>query len=353
MMRSSMVPRLILLAGGLMIGVSQVAWGQVETLVPPGPSVFGTPGMQLPQEPVEHQNKPTLQGPTDAPDSGDAQKNPNADLAFGAYQRGFYSTAMREAMKRLGHNPKDGPAMTLVAELYSQGLGIKQSKEEAARWFRLGAESGDAQAMFELGIAEMQGDGVEQDREAARAMFQEAAAQDHPGALFYLGVMAMQGGGVAPDFQTARVYFKRAAELNNAEAQYALGLMYRNGNGGPKDEAQAAPLIAAAAANDNVAAMIEYGIMQFNGLGVPKNEAGAARLFIKAAGRNNAVAQDRAARLYVSGRGVTRDVVEGMKWHLLSRAAGLKDEWLDSEMTKLTPAQREAVDKAVRHFIGS
>ena len=33
-----------------------------------------------------------------------------------------------------------------------------------------------------------------------------------------------------------------------------------------------------------------------------------------------------------------------MKWHLLSRAAGLKDEWLDSEMTKLTPEQRLAVD---------
>ena len=342
------------LAGWLLIGSPALAQ-VVDGLVPPGSSVFGPPGTSLPNEPLEQQNKPTLPGPTDLPDAVPAQNGaaPSADIAFGAYQRGFYSTAMREAMKRLGTNPKDGPAMTLVAELYAQGLGVKQSKEEAVRWFRLGSESGDPQAMFELGVAEMKGDGVEQDRGAARASFEQAAAQDHPGALFFLGLMAMQGNGVAPGYRTAAVYFRRAADLNNSEAQYALGLMYRNGNGLEKDEAKAATFISAAAENDNVAAMIEYGIMQFNGIGVPKNEPAAARLFIKAAGRNNAVAQDRAARLYVTGRGVAKDVVEGMKWHLLSRAAGLKDEWLDSEMTKLTPAQREAVDKAVRHFIGS
>lgn len=347
--------RIALAAVWLVIGAAS-AGAQQDGLVPSAPSVFGAPGIQVPSEPLEQQNKPTLPGPTDLPDNAVTRKgpaNPDTDLAFGAYQRGFYSTAMREAMKRLGRNPKDGPAMTLVAELYSQGLGVKPSKEEAARWFRLAAESGDPQAMFELGIADMKGDGVEQDREAARTMFKQAAAHDHPGALFYLGLMAMQGSGVAPDFRTASIYFRRAANLNNSEAQYALGLLYRNGNGVQEDQAAAAALIRAAAANDNIAAMIEYAIMQFNGIGMPKDEAAAARLFIKAAGRNNAIAQDRAARLYVTGRGVTKDVVEGMKWHLLSRAAGLKDPWLDSEMTKLTPAQREAVDKAVRHFIGS
>lgn len=331
-----------------------------ESLVPTQPSIFGAPGTQTPIVPREVQEKPTLLGPTDLPDTGGGDKpdgrpapTASADLAFGAYQRGFYSTAMREAMKRLGRNPKDGPAMTLVGELYAQGLSVKQSKDEAARWFRLGAEAGDAQAMFELGIVEMKGDGVDQDREAARTNFREAAAQDHPGALFYLGLMAMQGAGVAPDYRSASAYFERAAALNNSEAQYALGLMYRDGHGVPKDETKAAKLLKAAADNDNVAAIIEFGIMQFNGIGVPKDEFAAARLFIKAAGRNNAVAQDRAARLYVAGRGVKKDLVEGMKWHLLASAAGLKDAWLDGEMRKLTPAEREAVDKAVRHYIGS
>ena len=71
-------------------------------------------------------------------------------------------------------------------------------------------------------------------------------------------------------------------------------------------------------------------------------ETAAARYFIKAAGHNNPVAQDRAARLYVSGRGVKKNVIEGMKWHMLSRAAGLQDAWLDGEMNKLTRDERAA-----------
>jgi TPR repeat protein len=165
--------------------------------------------------------------------------------------------------------------------------------------------------------------------------------------------MALQNNGVTPDEKTAAAYFQRSADLGYPEAQYALAIMVRNGGGVPQDAAKAASLMKAAADNDSVAAQVEYGIMLFNGLGVAKDEAGAGRYFIKAAGHSNPVAQDRAARLYVAGRGVKKDLVEGMKWHLLSKAAGLKDDWLDGEMTKLTPEQRQAVDAAVRRYVGS
>ena len=99
--------------------------------------------------------------------------------------------------------------------------------------------------------------------------------------------------------------------------------------------------------------MIEFAIMQFNGVGVPKDEAAAAKLFIKAAGHNNPVAQDRAARLYVAGRGVPKNIVEGMKWHLLAKSAGLKDDWLDGEEAKMTNEDRIAVDQAIRRYTGS
>ena len=222
--------------------------------------------------------------------------------------------------------------------------------------------------MFELGIARLMGVGVSQDRDAAKALFTRAGAGNNAGALFYLGVMALQGNdqtsdgkasaGKAPDPRTADPgtaagFFKRSAELAYPEAQYALGLMYRQGNGVDPDDARAAALIKASADNDNIAAMVDYGIMVFNGVGTPRDEAAAARYFVKAAARNNPVAQDRAARLYVAGRGVKKDLVEGMKWHVLSNSAGLKDPWLDDEMRKLSPAEREAVDRAVRHYVGS
>ena len=132
-----------------------------------------------------------------------------------------------------------------------------------------------------------------------------------------------------------------------------MALIYRNGTGRPRDDAKAAALMKQAADDDNVAAQVEYGIMLFNGVGTTKDEAGAARYFIKAAGHNNPVAQNRAARLYVTGRGVKQNVIEGMKWHMLATAAGLKDTWLDGEMFKLTPEQRAAVELAVRRYVGS
>ncbi len=53
----------------------------------------------------------------------DPSVNPNLDLAYGAYQRGYYITALGEARKRLSANPNDGPAMTLIGQLFDQGLG--------------------------------------------------------------------------------------------------------------------------------------------------------------------------------------------------------------------------------------
>ncbi len=78
------------------------------------------------------------------------------------------------------------------------------------------------------------------------------------------------------------------------------------------------------------AAEVEYAIMLFNGVGTDKDEAAAARLFLKAAAANNPIAQDRVARLLVAGRGIKQNVVEAMKWHVLARAAGEKDAWLDA-----------------------
>ena len=205
--------RVLMAAGGLLAfapGLPSSASAQ-STFEPTTSSPFGKPSLSAVPETPPEENKPDLPGPTDLPDIGPSDKNlrgpkaANVDLAFGAYQRGFYATALREAMKRLGKNPHDGAAMTLAGELYSQGLGVKEDKTEAARWYALGAEAGDPQAMFELAIARMKGEGVAKDRDGARAMFTAAAAHDNAGALFYLGLMTLQGNGVVPDAKGAAV----------------------------------------------------------------------------------------------------------------------------------------------------
>ena len=58
----------------------------------------------------------------------------NADIAYGAYQRGLYLTALAEATKRAQQN--DAHAMTLLGELYAQGLGIGRDDGKAAQWYK-------------------------------------------------------------------------------------------------------------------------------------------------------------------------------------------------------------------------
>ena len=53
------------------------------------------------------------------------------DLAFGAYQRGFYVTAHSLALRRV-QDFADVKAMTLLGELYANGHGVVRDDAEAA-----------------------------------------------------------------------------------------------------------------------------------------------------------------------------------------------------------------------------
>ena len=91
-----------------------------------------------------------------APAFGDTGK-PAVDLAFGAYQRGDYATALAEAKKRLAANPKDATAMTLIGRLYSEGAGVKRDRKLGLDWMRRAAEAGGAEAAYLYGAAVLLG----------------------------------------------------------------------------------------------------------------------------------------------------------------------------------------------------
>lgn len=279
-----------------------------------------------------------------------APDKPGADLAFGAYQRGFYRSAFDEATKRLAKNKNDAAAMTLIAEIYRDGHGVKRSLEEANRWYRLAAERGDRNAMFALGSAALKGDGMARDQKEARSWFEKAAAKGHAGAHYNLGVMTLDND--IQDFRAAADHFRSAAELGNPDAAYSLAVLYKEGKGVDRDLTQSATWMRRAADENITAAIVELAIMTFNGSGVPKDEAQAAKLFRKAAYRNNPIAMNRLARLEVAGRGVEKNIIEAMKWHLLARAVGLQDEWLDQTLMTLTPSQRDQVEEAMRQMVG-
>src|ERR1700738_2736647 len=73
------------------------------------------------------------------------------DLAYGAYQRGYYLTAFAIATRRV-EDKSDVKAMTLLGELYANGYGVERNDRKAVEWYRLAADRGDREAMFAPGM---------------------------------------------------------------------------------------------------------------------------------------------------------------------------------------------------------
>ncbi len=328
---------------------AQGAFAQTGTKFPaitptPAPATAPTPSAK------ENILTPSTFVPPPATSAADIASR-EIDPAFGAYQRGFYQTALEDAQKRLANDPNDAASLTLLGQIYTEGVAVPRDLPRAADYYRRGATRGDTNAAFALGVALLEGRGVAVDRAEARKLFETAAARNHPGALYNLGVISIESQA-APNFAAAVTFFRRAADAGSADAAYSLGILYKQGRGVERDDKQAVSWFKRAADESNVPALVEYGIMAFNGAGMTADESAAVRAFLKAAQKNNPVAQNRAARLLVAGRGIASDPVEGLKWHVLARSAGVTDQWLDAQLATLNNNQRNALEEAVRKFSG-
>ncbi len=263
------------------------------------------------------------------------------DLAFGAYQRGDFDGAMREANKRLAENPKDGPALTLIGRLYAEGAGVARDAKVAADWFRRAADAGDAAGAYLYGAAMLAGSPSAADLALAKTYLEKAAARNNPAALNLLGEMALHNDGGQSDFPAALGFFRRGASAGDADAAYALGELLKHGKGVAKNDAEAARWFQQAADQDHPGAMIELAILKFNGaVDVPRDVAGAAKLLRRAANLGNPVAQNRLAYLFAQGQGVERNLSEATKLRDLSREKGVADPRLDKLLTDLGASRR-------------
>src|SRR5581483_5251886 len=125
-----------------------------------------------------------------------------ADLAYGAYQNGRYLTAFALAMKR-AEALADPVAMTLLGELYANGLGVATNDQKAADWYKLAADRGDRNAMFALGMFRLVGRAGPADRAEAARLFQSAADRGHAAAAYNLALLYLEGQVFPQDFAKA------------------------------------------------------------------------------------------------------------------------------------------------------
>ena len=278
-----------------------------------------------------------------------ATPGPPVDLAYGAYQRGHFLTAFAEATKRA--NANDPKAMALLGDLYANGYGVARDDKKALEWYQLATARGDPAGTFALAMFRLSGRGGQRDPETATKLLADASRLGHPAATYDLGLLYLQGEQFPQDFVRAAALFRAAANAGSAEAQYALATLYKEGRGVAKDPVEAAKLMAAAAAADYTDAQVEYAIALFNGNGVAKDEAASAILMRKAALKGSPIAQNRLARLLATGRGLAANPVEAAKWHLIARAGGITDLWLDGFLQQIKPTEREAGEKAAKPWL--
>jgi TPR repeat protein len=280
-----------------------------------------------------------------------APQGATVDDAFAAYQRGHFLTALKDASELAGKN--DPQSMTLMAELYANGLGVGRDDVKAAELYQRAADLGDPQAMFALAIFRFAGRGGPTDRAAGIKLFESAAKLGNLFAAYNLGLLYLQGEGVPQDLGRAAELFQASARGGVPEAQYALSTLYKEGRGVGVNEAQAIRLLRQAAVAGNLDAMVEFGIAQFNGSGTAKDEAAAVALLRKAATRGSPIAQNRLAQILSTGRGAPANPVEAMKWHIIARAEGRGDPELDAYMGKQKQEDRTNAEKAATRWLAS
>lgn len=275
-----------------------------------------------------------------------ANDGADAWLAFSAFQRGQYLTAMELALPRaqLG----DPAAQTLIAELFVEGFGVRRSMDDAVFWYEQAARNGDASAQYKLALLLTDGRYVERDQVRAHKLMQQAAEGGHPSAQFnYAQILVAERPGPT-GLQEALPFFERAAMRGIPDAQYAVSQIYLNALD-ISDEKRALGrqyLISAARAGFDTAQM-DLAIWLIDGIGGARDFEAGYEWMRLAAIRGNVLAQNRLAHLYIQAIGTRGDPIEAAKWYITARRAGLEDPRLDDFYQGLTlEQQKQALELA-------
>lgn len=111
-----------------------------------GPIKFGRPG----ENPLTPEELVRLNASRIDTEAGQPDENEFVDLAYGAFQRGYYLSAFKLALPRAESG--EPAAQTLLAELYDRGLGVARDQKKAAIWYRFAAKTGNREAQLPMQI---------------------------------------------------------------------------------------------------------------------------------------------------------------------------------------------------------
>ena len=296
-----------------------------------GVGVFERMGAQLPDLPPEKAYKGKI------------------DDAYGAFQRGYYLTAFQRALPRaqLG----DPAAQTLIAELMTQGMGVKRDTKDAAFWYSKAAEGGDPTSMFKYALILMEGRDVPRDQKKADEWMKKAAEAGQASAEFNVAQMLTAENPGLKGLQLALPYYEKSAAQGIADAQYAVSQLYLNlPDLPPEKKSRAREWLSRAANSGYDTAQLDMGIWLINGTGGKQDLENGFNWMRVAAYRGNIVAQNKLAHLYINAIGTKQDPVAAATWYVISRRAGLKDPELEDFYQGIEDYQQKAAIDAANKY---
>jgi uncharacterized protein len=104
--------------------------------------------------------------------------------------------------------------------MYEAGWGVRQSYQEAAKWYTMSANKGLPESHKRIGQLNELGEGMPENWAVALAWYQKSAAQHDPEGEFALGRMYEFGMAVPQNRATAIRWFRAAGAQGNSQAAY-------------------------------------------------------------------------------------------------------------------------------------
>jgi len=273
--------------------------------------------------------------PSTVPATGD-------DAAYTAFDQGQYLTALKLAEEAAARG--EPQANTLIARIYTEGLGVQKDDRKAFEYYKRASDMGDIQGTFALGISYAEGRGVKKDRKAAADFFEKAALTGQAEANYNLGLLFLKGDGKPENPIRAFQHIRYAAEKGLAQAQYDLAELYQTGTGTNADALEAARWLSRAAEQGYPEAQYDYAVRLIQGMGLTKDEPKIPILMKAAADKGVAGAQNRLAYIYFEGIKVKNDPVEAAKWRLIAKKNGVSDDELDARIANMPKADRQKAE---------
>ena len=192
----------------------------------------------------------------------------------------------------------DDECQNYLGVCYSDGKGVEQNHELAAKWFMLAAKQNNKHAYNNLGMSYRDGDGVPKDLNKACECFKASAMLGKVEAMVNYALCCYEGKGTEKNYTEALEWFHKAADKDHSGACCYIGNCYNSGRGVEQDYKKSREwYLEGINIDGNSWCYYNLATNYLNGNGVPQNKAKAIELYKASAEKGNKSAKEKLTEL--------------------------------------------------------